>query len=192
MRRCTANPFATALFLGTVGIWVAIEARQSLRRRAEATQMDRGSAFVLLLLVVAATVLAALAPSITAAALPAGPVTFSFGLCVMWAGIGLRWWSFSTLGRYFTFNVMASPDQPVIAAGPYRVLRHPGYAAILLVLGGMGISYGNWLSLAALLILPFIGLVNRIRVEEAALVATLGPAYATYARSRKRLIPFIW
>jgi protein-S-isoprenylcysteine O-methyltransferase Ste14 len=34
--------------------------------------------------------------------------------------------------------------------------------------------------------------MNRIRVEEAALAAALGPAYMMYASTRKRLIPFVW
>jgi protein-S-isoprenylcysteine O-methyltransferase Ste14 len=96
------------------------------------------------------------------------------------------------LGRYFTFTVMTSADQPVIATGPYRVQRYPSYAGILLILAGISLSYRNWLSLDALIFLPLIGFVNRIHVEEAALSATLGAAYATYASGRKRLIPFAW
>ena len=40
--------------------------------------------------------------------------------------------------------------------------------------------------------IPLAGLMNRIRVEEAALAAALGPAYMMYASTRKRLIPFVW
>ena len=32
----------------------------------------------------------------------------------------------------------------------------------------------------------------RIRVEEAALCAVMGDAYANYASNRKRIIPFLW
>ena len=87
---------------------------------------------------------------------------------------------------------MTSVDQPVVATVPYRVLRHPGYAGILLALGGIGLSYGNWLSLAALLVLPLLGLINRFQVEEAALSATLGASYTAFANRRKRIIPFVW
>jgi protein-S-isoprenylcysteine O-methyltransferase Ste14 len=87
---------------------------------------------------------------------------------------------------------MTSADQSVITSGPYRALRHPSYAGILLLLTGVGIMLGNWLSLAALILLPLIGFMNRIRVEEAALSGTLGEAYTSYARGRKRMIPFLW
>jgi protein-S-isoprenylcysteine O-methyltransferase Ste14 len=114
------------------------------------------------------------------------------GLGVMWAGVGLRWWCFRTLGRYFTVTVMTSAHQPVITTGPYRVLRHPSYAGLLLAHGGIGLGYGNWLSLAALLALPLGAVLYRIRVEEAALSATLGAAYTVYADRRKRLLPWVW
>jgi protein-S-isoprenylcysteine O-methyltransferase Ste14 len=87
---------------------------------------------------------------------------------------------------------MTSADQPVITSGPYRFVRHPSYAGIVLVLTGIGITYGNWLSLAALALVPLIGFVYRIHVEEAALAATLGSRYTSYAAGRKRLIPFVW
>jgi protein-S-isoprenylcysteine O-methyltransferase Ste14 len=185
-----------ALFACTLGVWVVSEnlqaLRQALRRRAEATSADRGSLVVVRLCAAAGVVLAALALQVTATASTYHAVVFGISLCVVWAGIGLRWWCFRTLGRSFTFTVMTSTTQPVITTGPYRVLRHPSYTGILLVLGGIGLSYGNWLSLAALLLLPLLGVLNRIRVEEAALSATLGAAYTTYANGRKRLIPFVW
>ncbi len=134
--------------------------------------------------------LAASALNVRFAAYSYGPLAFGAGLGLMFAGIGSRWWCFRTLGQYFTFTVMTSAGQPVINAGPYHILRHPSYAALLLVLIGVGLTYGNWLSLIALTILPLAGLMNRIRVEEAALVAAIGPAYRMYAATQKRLIPF--
>ena len=63
---------------------------------------------------------------------------------------------------------------------------------MVLVLAGLGPSVGSWLSFAAMVLLPLGGFINRVRVEEAALSAALGSAYTDYARSRKRLIPFVW
>jgi protein-S-isoprenylcysteine O-methyltransferase Ste14 len=110
----------------------------------------------------------------------------------MWCGFALRFWSFRTLGRYFTFTVMTSADQPVITSGPYRLLRHPSYLGLMLILIGIGAAYSNWLSLAALAVIPTVGVVHRIHVEEGALSATLGSAYTSYASGRKRLLPLVW
>jgi protein-S-isoprenylcysteine O-methyltransferase Ste14 len=188
------HPLATALFVGTLAVWVLTEARKARRHRPEATDMDRGSRIVIGVCWVAALLLATLARSrVTAAAFPSDALSFAIGLAIAWAGIGLRWWSFRTLGRYFTFDVMTSSDQPVITSGPYRIVRHPSYLGLLLAFAGIGVAtYANWLSLAALILLASLGLANRIRVEEAALSATLGEKYRAYAAGRKRIIPFVW
>ena len=130
-------------------------------------------------------------PQRPAAALPASTVLGGLSLILLSCGIGLRRWSFRTLGRSFTFNVMTSPDQPVITAGPYRVLRHPSPTGLLQALLGVGLAFDNWLGLAGLMVFACIGLLNRIRVEEAAL-PTLGERYLCFARTRKRLIPYVW
>ena len=138
------------------------------------------------------TLLAAVLVRVSATAFPATLAVFAVRLLLIWSGIALRVWCFQTLARYFTLTVMTSPDQRVVDSGPYRQLRHPSYAAILLILAGIGLTYGNWLSLAALVVLPLAGFVNRIRIEESALSATLDDAYTTYASRRRRLIPFVW
>jgi protein-S-isoprenylcysteine O-methyltransferase Ste14 len=186
------HPVALALFVATLAVWTVIEIRQALNRRAEATNTDRGSYVILRLCGVAGALLAVVALRVTATAFPYNTLIFGISLGVMWAGIGLRWWCFQTLGRYFTFSVMTSRNQPVITTGPYRFLRHPSYAGLLLIFGGIGLRYVNWLIIAAFILVPLIGFINRINVEEAALTATLGAAYTTYASSRKRLIPFVW
>jgi protein-S-isoprenylcysteine O-methyltransferase Ste14 len=187
-----AGPVVKAILLCTLGIWAVIEIRQALNRRIEATNMDRGSLIIVRLCAVAGVLLAAWTDKVSATALPYNVAIFGVSLALIWAGIALRWWSFRTLGRYFTFTVMTSADQPVITTGPYRLLRHPSYSGILLILGGIGLSLGNWLSLAALILLPVAGFIYRIKVEEAALSATLGAAYTTYAGGRNRIIPFVW
>lgn len=186
------HPVEAALFIGTLAVWIAIEIPRALNRRPGAKQLDQGSLNFVRLCAVAAAVTAALAVNVRAAAIPAGPVTFGAGLAIMWVGIGLRWWSFRMLGRYFTFTVQTSADQPVVTGGPYRFVRHPSYTGIMLVLVGIGATYGNWLSVAAFVVFPLIGFVYRIDVEETALSTTLGEAYTSYASGRKRLVPFVW
>ena len=175
----TGHPVAEAILLLSLGAWMVIERRQAMNRRPDATSFDRRSLLVMQLFVAAGIVLAAVTLRVTPTALPYDPATFAVSLGAVWAGIGLRWWSFRTLGRYFTFTVMTSANQPVITTGPYRVLRHPSYTGILLILAGIGLGFGNWLSLAAITLVPLAGFVYRIRVEEAALSATLGSAYAS-------------
>jgi len=87
---------------------------------------------------------------------------------------------------------MTSAEQPVIMAGPYRFVRHPGYTGVMLVVVGAGLVTGNWIGLAGWTALVMIPLLYRIHVEEAALVRAVGDRYRTYASGHKRLIPLVW
>ena len=120
--------------------------------------------------------------SAPAAAIRPAAVAAWIGLGIFWCGIALRLWSFRTLGRYFTVTVQTSGDQPVITSGPYRAIRHPSYAGILLAVVGLGLFIGNWWSLISLTAAVACGLVFRIRVEERALLQDLGPDYRTTTR----------
>jgi len=105
----------------------------------------------------------------------------------------LRLWCFRTLGEYFTFEVMTSSDQPVIASGPYRLVRHPSYAGITLTSLGVVTLMSNWLSLGVIAATVVVALTAGIKVEEEVLCRELGDAYRAYmAATPYRLIPFIW
>src|SRR5262245_35458188 len=144
-----AGGLPTILFAVSAAIWMVTELAQALRRRPNAADSDRFSMLVLRVCITCGVLLAVFALRVPAAAFPYTSVLFSLSLALLWFGGGLRWWCFRTLGGYFTFNVMTSPDQPVITTGPYRLLRHPSYTGFLLALLGVGLAFGNWLSLAA-------------------------------------------
>jgi len=185
------------LYLLVVLSWYLMEGVQFARQqewRQEAARISPRSFWpAYWACVAAATTMLILAPHVApAAAIGHGAAAFAVGMVMLVAGIALRVWSFQVLGQYFTFTVKVSPDQPVVARGPYRVLRHPGYAGGLLAIAAVGVLNGNWVGLAAV-VLPWLALVVwRIRVEENALLATLGGRYRAYAARHKRLVPLVW
>jgi len=184
---------ARAVFDATMIAWLVAEFRQRRRGRRDATDRDAGSRQFIWVTVLIGIVVSNSAARLSWGRMPWRRIDlFPIGIVLMWTGIALRLWAFRTLGRFFTFSVMTSDDQPVVSNGPYRFLRHPSYAGVLLVLIGIGIVSGNWASLAAIVLIPMIGMVNRIRVEERALLDTLGDRYREYATGRKRLVPFVW
>jgi protein-S-isoprenylcysteine O-methyltransferase Ste14 len=126
------------------------------------------------------------------ATITGGVWTFAVGLIIGWLGLLLRWWSFVTLGEYFTVVLQVSDDQSVVDHGPYRVLRHPSYTGLLLALVGCGLMTGNWLGATSSVVIVLVALVHRIRVEERSLCAALGDRYRDFASSRARLVPFLW
>jgi protein-S-isoprenylcysteine O-methyltransferase Ste14 len=189
------NHVAALLFTTTTMAWGMMELSQrSQARREGATRIGRPAGRIgFLACIIGGVAVAHLAPRVfPAAAIRPAPAAFAAGMIVLLAGLVLRGWSFKALGQYFTHVVMVSSDQPVIATGPYRVLRHPSYAGVLLAVIGVGLAAANWADLAGLLLLALTPLLWRIHVEENALRATIGDAYRAYAAQHKRLVPLVW
>lgn len=176
------------------GMMELAQASQSAEARKGATRVRFGGwrlAALTCLIVVNLAVY--IAPRIVpAAAIRPASVAFAVGMVVLLAGLTLRGWSFKALGDYFTFTVMVSSDQPVVGAGPYRVLRHPSYTGILLACAGVGLAAANWVAFGVTVAAPLALLLCRIRIEERALVATLGERYRSYSADHKRLVPLVW
>ena len=187
------QPAALAVWAAINLVSLGFEFNQWRQRRAEATNDDDGSLGLLLTGTAVGLALLVLSPRLApGAAIGPAWLTFAGGLTIYLAGFGMRRWSEMTLGRYFTFTVMTSTDQPVVTTGPYRYVRHPGYTGVVLVVVGAGVVTGNWVGLAAWTLLVSLPLVYRIHVEESALLSALGETYRSYATSRKRLIPLVW
>jgi protein-S-isoprenylcysteine O-methyltransferase Ste14 len=126
------------------------------------------------------------------AVVPGGVGAFVIGAVAGWLGLLLRWWCFVALGRYFTVVVKTTSDQVIVQRGPYRFLRHPSYTGLLLALLGCGVMLGNWVATLAAFAVVLAAVAYRLRIEERALVASLGDAYRVFASQRARLVPFIW
>ena len=186
---------AGLLLLTTTGAWAMMEAAQRSQPPRQAATRIGGIRFRLAalgFLIASIAVVNLAGRAMPGATIRPGAVAFAAGLTILLAGLVLRGWSFKTLGQYFTHTVMVSADQPVIATGPYRVLRHPGYTGLLLAAAGFGLAAANWAGLGGVLLLTLTPLLWRIHIEEAALLGTLGGRYRGYAAAHKRLVPFVW
>ncbi len=111
--------------------------------------------------------------------------------CIL-LGVALRWYAIRVLGRFFTRDVAVSPDQQVVQRGPYRLIRHPAYSGTFLTMLGVGLAMTNWASLICLLALVFLGHFYRVRIEEKALIRTIGQPYLEYMRRTRRFIPWVF
>src|SRR5205807_9599211 len=133
------------------------------------------------------------AEDVPSLALP-GPAwwPFALGIALIWGGFALRWWAVLELGRFFQMTVVVQESHRVIETGPYRVVRHPSYSGLLLIFVGVGFTLGNSLTVPACLVLPLLGLLVRIRAEEAALNRELGEPYRAYSARTRRLVPRLW
>jgi protein-S-isoprenylcysteine O-methyltransferase Ste14 len=116
---------------------------------------------------------------------------FAVGLSLILLGSLLRRYCFRTLGEYFTGDVRARSDQPVIGTGPYTLIRHPSYTAGMMMFIGIGLALGSWLSFAVTAIGAIATYWYRVTIEERALVSTIGDPYRLFMKDRKRFIPYI-
>ena len=95
--------------------------------------------------------------------------------------------------RFFSAVVRIQSDRghTVVSEGPYRIVRHPGYAAAVVVYLAMPVALGAlWALVPAAL--TIILTVVRTALEDRLLQAEL-PGYAEYARrTRWRLLPGVW
>lgn len=114
------------------------------------------------------------------------------GTGVFVAGTILRWWAIRHLGRFFSVDIAIAKDHRVIADGPYRLVRHPSYTGLLMQFAGIGLVLGNVPSLLIIFFPTFLALLYRIRLEEAALLSSLGESYAAYSLHTKRLLPWLY
>ncbi len=177
---------------GLVVLMAGMEVYASRLRRGDAQNRDRGSFFAAIAAIGAGYWITFSLWSLDRAIWPLGEWALWTGAAAALAGMALRVWSVATLGRYFTYVVMVSPDQKVVETGPYRLLRHPSYSGGLLTGVGIGLSLRFGLAPLVIGATTLAGYLIRMRVEERALAEGIGEPYRAYMSRTKRLIPFIW
>lgn len=114
------------------------------------------------------------------------------GLVMVSVGYALAVWALVE-NPFFSSTVRVQWDRGhvVCDTGPYRIVRHPGYAGNMLPLAGIALALGSlWTLIPA--VVAFIIAVIRTRLEDRTLQEEL-PGYRDYARRvRYRLIPGIY
>ncbi len=114
------------------------------------------------------------------------------GYVLLLAGTAGVTWA-ESVNRFFepTVRIQSERGHEVVEAGPYALIRHPGYASAWLVLVGLALALGSlWALIPALLACAL--LVVRTVLEDRMLRDEL-PGYRDYARRVCfRLVPGVW
>ena len=99
------------------------------------------------------------------------------GAVLVILGLGLHFWAFSTLRRWWT-------DDKLCTMGPFKFFRHPMYAAwITFISSGVALYFNSWV----LLLHPIWHKLER--KEETTMLDKFGDVYRDYARRTGRFIP---
>lgn len=90
-------------------------------------------------------------------------------LTLVLAAQGLRWWCITTLGRQWNTRVVVIPGAARVTGGPYRVVPHPNYVAVVTEGVALPLVGGAWLTALVFTVANAVLLRTRIRVENDAL-----------------------
>jgi protein-S-isoprenylcysteine O-methyltransferase Ste14 len=114
------------------------------------------------------------------------------GLAFLLLGVALRVLSRRRIGGFYSGHVEVLEAHQLAVSGPFRSIRHPGYAGFLLMTLGIAVGYSSVLGLLSIMVLLLPGLVFRMATEDRLLAKHFGDEYEEYARRTKRLIPGVW
>jgi methyltransferase len=95
---------------------------------------------------------------------------------------GLRYWAIATLGQRWNVRVIVVPGEAPVTSGPYRFVRHPNYAAVILEMAAVPLIHGAFWTAALFSCANAAVLAVRIRAEERALGGAWERAFASLPR----------
>lgn len=90
-------------------------------------------------------------------------------LAIVIAAQGLRWWCITSLGRQWNTRVVVIPGAERVSVGPYRLMRHPNYVAVVAEGIALPLVHGAWITALTFTVLNALLLRKRISIENSAL-----------------------
>ncbi len=95
------------------------------------------------------------------------------------------------LGRNWSAEVRIGEGHELVRTGPYRMLRHPIYTAMLGMFVGTAIASSQYHAVLAVAILV-IAYLRKTRLEENIMSETFGAEWDAYRRDTWRLVPLLF
>jgi protein-S-isoprenylcysteine O-methyltransferase Ste14 len=95
--------------------------------------------------------------------------------------------------RFFSAVVRIQDNRGhhVVDQGPYAIVRHPGYAGMMLAVPCSGLALGSWLSVACALVFSAL-ILRRVRFEDAFLQVNLRGYREYRTRVPYKVVPGVW
>ena len=107
----------------------------------------------------------------------------------MFAGLLLQLASLRAIGENYRGGIGLNADHTLVKSGPYAVVRHPIYAAFILMMIAVTFVSSSWvLGLSGLLLVVMIAVV-RIPPEERQLAERFNGEWEQYRSGTGRILP---
>ena len=99
----------------------------------------------------------------------------------------LRWWVIRVLGGLWVVQIMDSSNIKVVSDGPFRWVRHPNYAGVVLEVFSLPMIHTAWITALVGTLGYIVPMRRRLKLEDGFLMAN--PAYRQAMGSKPRFIP---
>ena len=117
-------------------------------------------------------------------------MTFVLGWSCGLVSFGIRRSAIAALGKFWSLHVEIRDSHVFVRGGPFRWMRHPTYFSMILELLSAAFILQAPVALAVVTLFFVPALVERVRIEETALVEKFGEAYRAYQQSTPAVIPW--
>jgi protein-S-isoprenylcysteine O-methyltransferase Ste14 len=95
------------------------------------------------------------------------------------------------LGKNWAAEVRIGEGHELVQSGPYRIVRHPIYTAMLGMFVGTALASSQWHALVGIALL-FVAYLRKTRLEEEILRGAFGAKFDDYCRETWSLVPPIY
>ena len=97
-------------------------------------------------------------------------------------------WSRATLGKEWSSRLQMRKKHHLVVTGPYALIRHPIYLALMGFLTGIALITANWFMIT-IIVVSIVDLALRIPKEEQMMIEEFGDEYKAYMQRTGRLLP---
>lgn len=163
---------AFAGLVGLVAVQRLVELRisnQHVRQALARGGIEAGAGTYRSMVVLHATALAAAPLEVLLCRRPWIPRLGLVMLVLLAAAQVLRYWAIRTLGPRWMTRVICVPGDHLVTAGPYRLMRHPNYAAVVIEFAALPLVHTAWVTAILSSVANGAVLRRRIGIEEEAL-----------------------
>ena len=115
------------------------------------------------------------------------PILSTVMLFIFLSANAVRLWVVRTMGKHWNVQIMNSMGLGVVTSGPFRFVRHPNYAAVLLEVFSLPLVHTAWITALLGSIAYAVTIAQRIAIEENVLFANAD--YRAAMAGKPRFLP---
>jgi protein-S-isoprenylcysteine O-methyltransferase Ste14 len=122
---------------------------------------------------------------------PVDPLRAAAGIVFGALAVVIAWMAVGNLGRQWRVDAGLNDDHALVKTGAYRVVRHPIYLSMLLILSMNIAMIGTLPGWPIAIVLALTGTEIRVRIEDSLLAERFGTEFREWQSRVPAYLPFI-